>query len=917
MQKKVLSFLLAGLLVLSLCIVGIPHVSAAQNMQASDACVELIKSFEGFRANVFLDYSQYSIGYGTACDKDDYPNGITEAEAERLLRRELAKFETSINQFASRYGLNLSQQQFDALASFTYNLGPNWMNNASTFRSAVLDGARGNDFVFAITQWSNAGGYVLDGLARRRLAEANLYLDGQYSKNPPSNYRYVLFDNNMTGAVSTIKIQGYDASLTDAPRANPTKSGYKFVGWYTQPDGGTCVTRLDASTPGTLYAHWQTASGEDVSGDSQGHAVNYKVTVTGTDVNIRTGPGTDYSKNGKAQKGQQLQLTWAQPGGPYLWGQFDGGWICLDYTDYEIVVLENSPAAGVVTAIGEIVDTDTLRIRERPTTSSSIVGTYYRGDRVNITLQYTVGAMTWGKTDRGWISLEYVKLTPVEPPTEDPTTEPMEDPTTEPTEDPTTEPTEDPTTEPTEDPTTEPTQAPTTEPTEPPTEAPTEPKNEVIATGKIVDCDSLRIREGAGTRYKQVGSLTRGTKVSIFEIVGSGSQRWARMNKGWISMNYVQIVKDGEEDDVQDKPENEQKPVTGYVVNCDALNIRSGAGTRYSKVGKLPAGTKVTVLETKQQGSMLWGRIKEGWISMDYIQLGEPPSNSGNGSAGQKPVTGYVVNCDAVNIRAGAGTKYDKVGKLPAGTKVTILETKQQGVMLWGRIEDGWISMDYVQLGDKAPASSGSSSATQKGYVVNCDELNVRAGAGTKYDKVGTLPAGTNVTILETKQQGVMLWGRIDKGWISMDYVQPGDKAPASSGSSTTRAKSGVVINASEVNLRKEPGTSSKKVGTAKKGDKLVILETRNVGSATWGRTEDGWIHMHYVKLDSQSVPSDSIVRTVTASSLKIRSAPGTSNREVGTYAKGTQVVILEQKRVGSATWGRTAKGWIHMHYVE
>ena len=91
MQKKVLSFLLAGLLVLSLCIVGIPHVSAAQNMQASDACVELIKSFEGFRANVFLDYSQYSIGYGTACDKDDYPNGITEAEAERLLRRELRR----------------------------------------------------------------------------------------------------------------------------------------------------------------------------------------------------------------------------------------------------------------------------------------------------------------------------------------------------------------------------------------------------------------------------------------------------------------------------------------------------------------------------------------------------------------------------------------------------------------------------------------------------------------------------------------------------------------------------------------------------------------------------------------------------------------------------------------------------------
>ena len=58
MQKKVLSFLLAGLLVLSSFIVGVPRASAAQNMRASDACVELIKSFEGFSPTVFYDYSQ-------------------------------------------------------------------------------------------------------------------------------------------------------------------------------------------------------------------------------------------------------------------------------------------------------------------------------------------------------------------------------------------------------------------------------------------------------------------------------------------------------------------------------------------------------------------------------------------------------------------------------------------------------------------------------------------------------------------------------------------------------------------------------------------------------------------------------------------------------------------------------------------
>lgn len=238
--------------------------------------------------------------------------------------------------------------------------------------------------------------------------------------------------------------------------------------------------------------------------------------------------------------------------------------------------------------------------------------------------------------------------------------------------------------------------------------------------------------------------------------------------------------------------------------------------------------------------------------------------------------------------------------------------------------------MNYVTLGDDgtdvpAGGTNQNDTTTQQtpvsGYVVGCEQLNIRSGAGARYDQVGKYARGTKVAILETKVAGGQLWGRTAKGWVCMDYIELGDKAPSSSGSTSTaeptKAKSGVVINASTVNLRKEPGTSSKQVGSVKKGEKLVILETKQHGGATWGRTEKGWIHMYYVKLDSVSVPSGSFVRTVTASSLRIRSGPGTSNKEVGKYTKGTQVVILETKKVGSVTWGRTSKGWISLHYVD
>ena len=95
-----------------------------------------------------------------------------------------------------------------------------------------------------------------------------------------------------------------------------------------------------------------------------------------------------------------------------------------------------------------------------------------------------------------------------------------------------------------------------------------------------------------------------------------------------------------------------------------------------------------------------------------------------------------------------------------------------------------------------------------------------------------------------------------------------------------------------------------------------MILETTNVGSATWGRTEKGWIHMYYVRLSSTEVPEGSVVRTVTEN-LNIRAGAGTSYESIGKYTKGTQVIITAQTTVGSTVWGRTDKGWISMDYVK
>ena len=51
------------------------------------------------------------------------------------------------------------------------------------------------------------------------------------------------------------------------------------------------------------------------------------------------------------------------------------------------------------------------------------------------------------------------------------------------------------------------------------------------------------------------------------------------------------------------------------------MNVRADAGTGYAVVDRLREGDRVEILETKQAGTMLWGRIEQGWISLEYVDL--------------------------------------------------------------------------------------------------------------------------------------------------------------------------------------------------------------------------------------------------------------------------------------------------------
>lgn len=146
-------------------------------MTINAAGLTLIKSFEGFRADAYLDpVGVPTIGYGTTSAAGvgitvKLGMRITEAQAQAYLAAALDKFAAHIRPLIK---VPINENEWAAFLSLAYNIGPGAFGKSSALRKFnQLDRAGAAD---AILLWNKAGGRVLKGLMRRREAERALFL---------------------------------------------------------------------------------------------------------------------------------------------------------------------------------------------------------------------------------------------------------------------------------------------------------------------------------------------------------------------------------------------------------------------------------------------------------------------------------------------------------------------------------------------------------------------------------------------------------------------------------------------------------------------------------------------------------------------------------------------------------------------
>tara|TARA_R110002012_G_scaffold69495_4_gene179927 strand:+ start:215 stop:643 length:429 start_codon:yes stop_codon:yes gene_type:complete len=136
----------------------------------SNKGTDLIRNFEGFRSHAYQDATGvWTIGYGHT--KNVQPTDvISAAQGYSMLRNELIEYENYVNTLVK---VPLYQHQFDALVSWTYNLGPTNLKNSTLLE--VLNKGRYDLVPDEIRRWNRAGGKELEGLTKRREAEALMF----------------------------------------------------------------------------------------------------------------------------------------------------------------------------------------------------------------------------------------------------------------------------------------------------------------------------------------------------------------------------------------------------------------------------------------------------------------------------------------------------------------------------------------------------------------------------------------------------------------------------------------------------------------------------------------------------------------------------------------------------------------------
>ena len=220
-------------------------------MKISDAGLDLVRSFEGYheklpdgRCKAYLDTlakpNIWTIGYGCV---EGVKKGMiwTQEEAEAALRGEMERFEKAVDRLVT---VELNQNQYDALCSFSYNVGSGALANSTLLKKLNKGDFKGAAGEFK--RWKYAGGKVWPGLVDRRAREATLFLTPVEVPEEPAMPQAVepgpAKPTTSTIATAGMVIGGGASQIISAPSSEVTQTVSNLSAWQSLTTSARSLT---------------------------------------------------------------------------------------------------------------------------------------------------------------------------------------------------------------------------------------------------------------------------------------------------------------------------------------------------------------------------------------------------------------------------------------------------------------------------------------------------------------------------------------------------------------------------------------------------------------------------------------------------------------------------------------------------
>lgn len=440
---------------------------------------------------------------------------------------------------------------------------------------------------------------------------------------------------------------------------------------------------------------------------------------------------------------------------------------------------------------------------------------------------------------------------------------------------------------------------------------------------------TLKLRESGSSSADVLTYMPHGTIVEVLSDSGSWYQvRTLGGTVGYCSAQYLtrlddEITTTTTPTETSGQSDPDAVVATGEVTGS-SVNVRSGPSTSASVLGSLHKGDGVEIIS---QNGDFYRIVYDGgtaYISASYVRVTgtvatstpRPTATPDSGSS-----SGDLEEGEALIADSGTALMGDPSGSviyeyLSRNDVVTILDT--EGSYYLVRTEDGetgYVAKSAVKAAEtetpsptETPESGGSSS--RQGTIKlssSSSNLNLRQGPSTSTDVLATLRHGQSVTV--TGESGD--WYAIEvsgySGYVMKTYVTFSEDEESSSGSSEVfPAVIRLSSSSSTVNVRSGAGTNYSKIGSLTNGASVNVVAS----NGDWYRIEYGngygYVMKTYVQLVSSgssgsSSGDEDVLTAVTTAAVNLREEGTTSSDKLGTYPKGTRVVVLEK----GSSWSR------------